>query len=77
MSHRNVDNTLAALEAAIRDDELAKAEAMQCGLDASLPLKPRTVVQLCDLGDRMLETGRRLQRARLDVDLSLPYCRAG
>ena len=71
MPYRNAVGTLAALDAALREDEDAKSDAMQGGLDASLPLKPRRLQQLCVLGERMLATGRSVQRARLDVDLAL------
>ena len=73
MDYRVADGPWGELELAVRDDEQAKAEALRCGIDASLPLKPRKIAQLCDLGERMLETARRVDRARLDIDLTMRY----
>jgi hypothetical protein len=55
------------LMGAIAEDRAATAEALQVGLYATRPHSAARLSQLCELGERMMETSLRVVDARRDV----------
>jgi hypothetical protein len=70
---------LQELTTATAEDEAAKREALQMGLDATLPLSTHRLEQLCNLGERMMQTARRKATAETAVAemAGLPAFRPG
>ena len=60
------------LQIAVTEDRAAKAQALQEGLDATLPLTSKRLGDLCRLGEKMMHTGirRKAAQTRVDVDLA-------
>jgi hypothetical protein len=52
---------------AIADDRAATAEALRVGLFATRPHSAARLSQLCELGERMMQTGLRIVDAQRDV----------
>ena len=54
---------LAELRQATDAERRANAEALQCGLEATLPLTPKRLTPLCELGDVMRYASMRRREA--------------
>ena len=58
---------LQELTTATAEDEAAKEEALQMGLNVTLPLSLQRLEQLCKLGERMMQTALRKAKAEAAV----------